>query len=1077
MTVKILLAPTVTELIGYLARIPESDGVKNLIFCEDRLTLEAERAIASEKKATFLTSVTTFARFLSGYSRRKTLSKQGSVLAVGGIASKRADTLRCFSKNPAGAASRLYETIAQLRAALVTPEMLEAAAAETQGMLSDKLKDIALIYRDYLDFLSGGLLDESGVLELLPEAMEKSGKIKGANVYFAGFSSFTKQAAAGIFTAIRCARSVTAVFLGGEEEIYTQEAADTFEKYAKAAGAKVEREFLPPVLSSESEKLRRSLFDAEKLSEPPLKTSSVHIYEGADAEDELSFIAAMIRRETTGRGMRYRDIALLLSDVQDYAVPLAKIFGEYKIPYFSDVKKSIAAHPVCRFAVSWLNVLAGGFAPEDVDSFVANPFFCPSDGQRDIYRNYLIRFGNYRGGVKRPIAESAFIESNKKRDEEEDKKAKDQFSFCKNLQAMLLSAFDGISDRAAVGNYCRAIRKMLELFGAQEREQELAEKLKTQGFAEESAFLSHGLENCLRVLDEAESLAASSVMRAEEFSALLSESFTSLKISLIPQTVDAVFVGDLAESKKTAAKVLFAGRLTSDVPLTGSDTALVSDRDIDKLRSLKVEIEPKIREVNARTRESTALNLCGFSQRLYLSYPMSLAGKESKRSEIIDSVRALFREKNGGEKGILTRAALERSERYDEGAYRRYLACVAGEKIPALRELLVRADAYRRGRSTFSAHSGLFAALKEAGEDVSSLLFGKEEKKDFIPEAAAVLFKGKNTVSPTLVEGYFACPYFNFASRGLALRERREGSVQVTDTGDFMHEIFCSLAKNMENLQDERACEEYLMRLAKDLSEKPPYIYLTDTAEGGFTSDALIREAVIVGRNVYDQLKNSEFSVFAAEQSFGYPNSLFGGGVSLSGKTPLFLAGKIDRVDRSGDYTRVVDYKTGKFDVSAESYYTGRKMQLELYLYAASRGGRMAGAYYFPAKLSFGSVEDDSPFRMQGFTLGDDNVIALSEKGIEAGNKSKYIDAVYGKKSRKALPQEDFEPFIEYSVLAARQCVKETLDGCIAASPYTGVCTYCPYGGLCGSDGKNAREEKQVDFAEISAIVKRRKGL
>ena len=86
----------------------------------------------------------------------------------------------------------------------------------------------------------------------------------------------------------------------------------------------------------------------------------------------------------------------------------------------------------------------------------------------------------------------------------------------------------------------------------------LAEKLKTQGFAEESAFLSHGLENCLRVLDEAESLAASSVMRAEEFSALLSESFTSLKISLIPQTVDAVFVGERCKIAAGTDGILYA---------------------------------------------------------------------------------------------------------------------------------------------------------------------------------------------------------------------------------------------------------------------------------------------------------------------------------------------------------------------------------------------------------------------------------------------------------------------------------------------------------------------------------------
>ena len=134
MQVKIILAPTAEELVRYLSKLPEEG--KTVIFCEDRLTLEVERAVAEEKGVTFDTSVTTFARFLRPSREKKVLSKQGSVLVVGSIAAKNAQKLRCFGKNPAGAAARLYETIAQLRAALVTPEMLEESARGVDGNLS-----------------------------------------------------------------------------------------------------------------------------------------------------------------------------------------------------------------------------------------------------------------------------------------------------------------------------------------------------------------------------------------------------------------------------------------------------------------------------------------------------------------------------------------------------------------------------------------------------------------------------------------------------------------------------------------------------------------------------------------------------------------------------------------------------------------------------------------------------------------------------------------------------------------------------------------------------------------------------
>ena len=112
---------------------------------------------------------------------------------------------------------------------------------------------------------------------------------------------------------------------------------------------------------------------------------------------------------------------------------------------------------------------------------------------------------------------------------------------------------------------------------------------------------------------------------------------------------------------------------------------------------------------------------------------------------------------------------------------------------------------------------------------------------------------------------------------------------------------------------------------------------------------------------------------------------------------------------------------------------------------------------------------------MQGYTVGSDEVVALSEKGIEPGNKSRYIDAYFGKKNKKAMSEEDFEDFMEYSVLAARGFVRETRAGCIAPSPYAGACDYCPYGGVCGFDGV-PREVGQTDYADIVNAVRRRKG-
>ena len=90
----------------------ESKGQKNIIFCEDRLTLLAERALLQKTGGTFLSSVSTFARFLNAEGR--SISKQGSVMAVGEVMARlqREGVLQCFTSATGigNNAKSIYET-------------------------------------------------------------------------------------------------------------------------------------------------------------------------------------------------------------------------------------------------------------------------------------------------------------------------------------------------------------------------------------------------------------------------------------------------------------------------------------------------------------------------------------------------------------------------------------------------------------------------------------------------------------------------------------------------------------------------------------------------------------------------------------------------------------------------------------------------------------------------------------------------------------------------------------------------------------------------------------------------------
>ena len=198
---QVIGAPTLFDALSILServRRNEEKQIRNLIFCEDRLTLLCERAVLDAVGGSFLSEVTTFARYLSGSAR--VLSKQGSVIKLSELIDVYADELSCFRR---GAAQAVYETIAQLSASCVNAEMLRESALSTDGILKKKLSDLAFLLEKYVLFLKENeLVDENGYLGLLPEKIAGEGaNLYRTEIFFFGFPSFTKQAQEGFLAA------------------------------------------------------------------------------------------------------------------------------------------------------------------------------------------------------------------------------------------------------------------------------------------------------------------------------------------------------------------------------------------------------------------------------------------------------------------------------------------------------------------------------------------------------------------------------------------------------------------------------------------------------------------------------------------------------------------------------------------------------------------------------------------------------------------------------------------------------------------------------------------------------------
>ena len=404
------LSECMEEMSGYVSAYEKTGGT-NLIFCEDRLTLIAERAILRETGGTFQSSVSTFARFLR--TDERAISKQGSVMIVGKVMTRlqREEKLQCFTSafSTGNNAKCIYETLAQFSASEVTPEVLrESAARLTDEVLKKKVLDLALIYEGYTEFLRvHGLFDESKYLSLLPARIRQDETLHNVNVFFLGYTAFTPQAREIVRAVCEKAKNVIGVFCSDEEDLYANHAAETFIDICSGYG-KVKTLCLGKPLDGEAEILRKGLFNPDKNMGEKTRTQNIRIFEATDKIAEAEYVAMQIRRMVTqDKTLHYRDIAVLVPDIGAYSLSLHRAFAEYQIPYFTDEKRSLKSHPLACFLLDCFRVVKERYSPVSVQAFTQNVFF----GESDEYRNYLLKFANYRGGAKREIKFSEAVTS------------------------------------------------------------------------------------------------------------------------------------------------------------------------------------------------------------------------------------------------------------------------------------------------------------------------------------------------------------------------------------------------------------------------------------------------------------------------------------------------------------------------------------------------------------------------------------------------------------------------------------------------------------------------------------------
>ena len=994
------------------------------------------------------------------------------------------------------------------------------ASAEKRGALAMKLRDLKTLYRGFQDYIRDHFITTEETLDVLRRSLVKSKILPDSVVIFDGFTGFTPIQNRLIQELMRvCEETIVTVTIGEEEDPYQMDGeqklfhlskktvADLVKLAAEAEVTRGEDVFVKggPNRFTEAPALcylEQNLFRYQY--EPYMeKQREIRMFEALSPREEVHQTALYIRKLIREEGLTYRDIAVVIGDLEGYASYVETEFGQLEIPCFIDRTRGIILNPMIEYIKSALQLYIKDFSYDTVFHFLRSGMVDISREEIDELENYVIRTGarGYRTYSRLFTRRTEEMQQGSGQDDTE--RAEETLERLNRIRQQFADTVEilHMAPRAKAGEYVDHLYDFLEQNQVQQKLLNYQQQFEQEGDLAKAREYAQIYRLVMDLLDQIYGLLGEEEISLQEFADILDAGFGEITVGTIPQNVDRIVVGDMERTRLKQVKVLFfLGVNDGNIPKNASKGGIISDMDREFLIESGTEMAPSPRQQMYIQRLYLYLNMTKPSERLYLSYAkVNSDGKGIRPSYLIDTVRKLF--------PLLAveypqnRSRLEQIEGRQEGA--RYLAEELREYADGTLREEERQDFYLMYRA--------YEADPEGRDRLTAAAFRRYKESGLSRIVARALYGRQLENSVSRLETYAACACRHFLQYGLSLQEREEFGFEVSDMGNVYHAVLENFAGKLAESGrtwwdfDENFATQAIKEAVEGYAATYGETVLYSSARNEY---AITRMSRILTRTVLtlqQHLKQGSFQPDDYELSFRFAEDLDSIHVDLSEEEKMHLQGRIDRIDVSEDaehvYVKVIDYKSGnkKFDLAA--LYYGLQLQLVVYMNAAMEleSRKHPDKEIVPAALLYYHIDDptiETPveltqeqineeiltkLRMNGVVNSDPAVVERLDRFLQ--DKSKVIpvekkkDGSFSARSG-ILSREELQVVSSYVDTKIREIGREILDGKIAANPYEKgneeACTYCAYKKVCGFDGSiPGYEKRQLEDLDKQTLMQR----
>lgn len=1119
----------------------DPQGPPLLLLVPEQATFQAEYAMATTPGlGGFLRAqVLSFRRLAfrvmqeSGGSAVVPIHDNGKAMLLHKVLEARRESLRLFrgGKAESGLITRINELLTEMKRYNVgsakLAEHAEAAARMAEripqsSLMADKLHDLSLIYSEMEQELTGRWLDGEDMLGWLTKGASTSSILEGAEIWLDGFHGFTPSEYEALNALLTKANRVTVALCvdkpygvgerPDELDVFHPTAETSAQLCEAAQAAKVNID--PPIVLNPEAAPRfqanpmlafmeknwgnRKRWDGDiAIMQPDHPQCGLSIHTAVNRRAEAEAVARDMLRRVREEGNRWRDMALFIRRIEDYADLLAAVFGDYGIPYYLDGKAAVSHHPFVEFIRSALECVTGGWKAEAVfrcakTDLLGVPDRLVSRDEIDRLENYTLAVGIdgwrwhddrvwfplYRGdieeeGIGSSSSEEAMRELIQVRD---------------SLLTPLKALEDRMKDAATIKELCECLYYFLEDTGAADTLEKWSEEDGANGKPGKMAFHRPLWDGVITLLDQLVELMGDQPADLLLFAGMVDSGLEELKLGAVPPSLDSVLIGSPERTRSDRIQVVYLlGANDGVLPMRISENGLLAEEERDQLLVSGLKMAPGARRRLLDEAFLAYLTLTTASRHLWVSYPLAdEEGQGLLPSEWIGKLKKRF-------PGIPVRTIAAEPQETQSEAEQLAFAVHPGR---ALTHLLTRLRGWRQGEALSQGWWAVYSWLREQDSWrgrlislISSLNYTNEEKP-LAPETSRLLYGERLLASVSRMERFMACPFQHFAVHGLKLQERRLFRVDSPDIGQLFHaalrqtteKLFAEGAAGMDAMKWQMEAAAAVDRLLPRVQSQILLSSNRHQVMARKLRDIVMQASAILGEHA----ALSAFKPVGLEMSFGPKGLLPALSLELEGGRWMDIAGKIDRVDAaessSGLLLRIMDYKSSAMKLKLEEVAHGLSLQMLTYLdvvvshapHWLGRSAKPAGVLYFHVQNPLILTPNGMPkeeardahfrqYRMQGLLLADGESVKLMDESLNQGNKSAVIPVEFKKdgafSARSQVADQSQWEVLRGSVRSQiRRIGKRIIEGDVAITPYRldrrSPCTYCDYRPVCHFDNQ-----------------------